>query len=79
MGEHVLWNKPTIRASIDDTNKKFKSLNAKMKLKMNNRNTAMDKLPTIIQYTYEYDNTYEIKSDKVKQLSAHCFIYRCSE
>ena len=39
----------------------------------------MDKLPsTIIQHIYEYDNTYKIKFDKVlKQLSAHCFIYRC--
>ena len=39
----------------------------------------MDKLtPTIIQHICEYDNTYTIKFDKVlKQLSAHCFIYRC--
>ena len=39
----------------------------------------MDKLPsTIIQHIYEYDNTYEIKFDKVlKQLMAHCFIYNC--
>ena len=28
--KHVLWNKPTIQASIDDINKKPKSLNAKM-------------------------------------------------
>ena len=34
MGKHVLWNKPTIQASIDDINKKFKSLNVKMNLKM---------------------------------------------
>ena len=42
----------------------------------------MDKLlPTTIQPIYEYDPTYKIKvDDKVlKQLSAHCFIYRCSE
>ena len=40
----------------------------------------MDKLPTIIQHIYEYDNNYNITFDKVlKQLSAHCFIYRCSE
>ena len=39
----------------------------------------MDKLPSnIIQLTYEYDNTYNIKFAKVlKQLSAHCFIYNC--
>ena len=41
----------------------------------------MDKLPVGITRTiYEYDNTYNIKFDKVlKQLSDHCFIYRCSE
>ena len=39
----------------------------------------MDTLPsTIIQHIYEYDNTYNIKFDKVlKQLSAHCFIHNC--
>ena len=39
----------------------------------------MGKLPSnIIQHMYEYYNTYNIKFDKVlKQLSAHCFIYRC--
>ena len=39
----------------------------------------MDKLPsTIVQHIYEYDNTYNIKFDKVlKQLTAHCCIYRC--
>ena len=39
----------------------------------------MDKLPVeITREIYEYDSTYKIKSDKVlKQLSAHCFIYRC--
>ena len=29
--KHVLWNKPTLKASIDDINKKFKGLNVKMK------------------------------------------------
>ena len=29
--KHVLWNKPTLNESIDDINKKFKSLNVKMK------------------------------------------------
>ena len=29
--KHVLWNKFTLKASIDDINKKFKSLNVKMK------------------------------------------------
>ena len=34
--------------------------------------------PTAIQHIYEYDSTYKIKFAKVlKQLSAHCFIYRC--
>ena len=39
----------------------------------------MDKLPsTIIQHIYEYDDTCNIKFDKVlKQLSAHCFICNC--
>ena len=27
----ALWNKPTLQASIDDINKKFKSLNVKIK------------------------------------------------
>ena len=30
MSKHALWNKPTIQASIEDINKKFKSLNIKM-------------------------------------------------
>ena len=29
--KHPLWNKPTLKASIDDINKKFKGLNVKMK------------------------------------------------
>ena len=29
--KHVLWNTPTLKASIDDISKRFKSLNAKMK------------------------------------------------
>ena len=29
--KHVLWNQPTLKASIDDINKKFKSLNVNMK------------------------------------------------
>ena len=29
--KHVSWNKPTLKASIDDINKKFKRLNVKMK------------------------------------------------
>ena len=29
--KHVLWNKPTLKASIDDINKRFKDLNIKMK------------------------------------------------
>ena len=28
---HLLWAKPTLKESIDDINKKFKSLNVKMK------------------------------------------------
>ena len=28
---NALWNKPTLKASIDDINKKIKSLNVKMK------------------------------------------------
>ena len=40
---------------------------------------VIDTLPsTIVQHIYEYDNTYNIKFDEImKQLSAHCFIYRC--
>ena len=29
--KHILWNKPTVEASIRDTNKKFPNLNIKMK------------------------------------------------
>ena len=29
--KHVPWNKPTLKASIDDINNRFKSLNIKMK------------------------------------------------
>ena len=29
--KHVLWNKPTLKESIDDINKRFKKLNIKMK------------------------------------------------
>ena len=29
--KHVLWNKPTLKAGIDDINKRFKILNVKMK------------------------------------------------
>ena len=29
--KHVLWNKPTLKASIDDIDKRFKNLNVKMK------------------------------------------------
>ena len=28
---HVLWNKPTLKASIDNINKRFENLNVKMK------------------------------------------------
>ena len=40
----------------------------------------MDKLPVeITRKIYEYDPTYRELTDKsLKQLSAHCFIYRCS-
>ena len=41
----------------------------------------MDKLPVEVKRRiYEYDSTSKIKSDKVlTQLTAHMFIYRCSE
>ena len=29
--KHILWNKPTIEASVKDTNKKFPNLNIKLK------------------------------------------------
>ena len=29
--KHVLWNKPTLKASIDDINKRFQILNVNMK------------------------------------------------
>ena len=29
--KHVLWNRPTLKESIDDINKRFKNLNVKMK------------------------------------------------
>ena len=41
--------------------------------------SEIDQVPsTIIQHSYEYDNSYPEKFDKVlKQLTAHCFIYNC--
>ena len=50
--KHVLWNKPTLKASVDDINKRFKGLNVKMEYK-NNLNTygVVDKLP-------KYNSTY---------------------
>ena len=30
--KHVLWNKPTLQASVNDLNKKFKSMNFKLKI-----------------------------------------------
>ncbi len=30
--KHILWNKPTLKASIDDVNKRFKNLNIKIKI-----------------------------------------------
>ena len=41
----------------------------------------MDKLPVeVIRNIYEYDSTFNINFDKVlNQLSAHIYIYRCSE
>ena len=48
---------------------------------LNSKYIAMDKLQIeVIRQIYEYDSTYKIKVGKVlKQLSAHCSIYRCSE
>ena len=86
--KHVLWNKPNLKVSIDDINKKLKGLNVK------NENEIIcihiyiytyiesDGQITLkhntVQHIYEYDNTYTIKVDKVlKQLSVHCFICRC--
>ena len=31
LSRHILWNKPTLKESIYDVNKKFKNLNIKMK------------------------------------------------
>ena len=41
----------------------------------------IDKLPIeVIRQMYGYGNTYKIKFDKIlNQLSAHIYIYRCSE
>ena len=40
----------------------------------------MDKLPIEARRKYGHDPTYKIKCDKVlNQLSAHIFIYICSE
>ena len=32
MSKHVLWNRPTLKASVDDINKMFKGLNVKVEL-----------------------------------------------
>ena len=29
--KNILWNKPTVKASIEDTNKRFKNINIKLK------------------------------------------------
>jgi hypothetical protein len=29
--KHILWNKPTVQASIQDTNRRFKNINIKFK------------------------------------------------
>ena len=29
--KHILWNKPTLKESVDDLNKKYKSVNFKLK------------------------------------------------
>ena len=31
MSRHVLWNKPTLQASVDDINNNSKNMNVKMK------------------------------------------------
>ena len=31
LSRHILWNKPTLKASIDDINKRFKNLNVTYK------------------------------------------------
>ena len=31
MSKHVLWNKPTLQASVADINKRFENINVKMK------------------------------------------------
>ena len=70
--KHVLRNKPTLKASIDDISKKFKSLNIKMRSKIRIKimyiyiYRVIDKLTsTIIQHIYGYDSTYKIKFGKV--------------
>ena len=85
--KHVLWNKPTLKASIDDINKRFKNLNVNIKNILTNiyiyiyvyTYRVMDKLPVEgIRRIYEYGSTSKIKFDKVlKQMMAHCFIYNC--
>ena len=37
--KNILWNKPTIEASVRDTNNKFPNLNIKQKRKINITNT----------------------------------------
>ena len=84
-----MW-KPTLKGAVDNVNKNIKMLN----LFRNNltniyiyiyiereRERVMDKLPVeVIRKIYEYDSTFNIKFDKVLiQLTAHIFIYRCSE
>ena len=29
--KHILWNKPSVKASVEDTNKKFKNIHIKLK------------------------------------------------
>ena len=60
---NVLWNKPTLKASIGDMNKRFKSLNVKVEI---NIYRVVDTLPsTIIQHIYGYANTYKVECETV--------------
>ena len=81
MSKHVLWNKPTLHASVADINKKLKfkcqnEINISLDIYISQ---WINYVPSaIVHHTYLYYNTYKIKLDTVlKQLSAHCFIYNC--
>ena len=50
--KHVLWNTPTLKASVDDINERFQRLTVKLKKNSLNIYRVVDKLPSKYNSTY---------------------------